>query len=86
MYFIGNCYCWSLVLKMIYGGKIFSIDGEFGPKGMNVKHYMLRGRDGRVRHFRRVFNFLPPPLSTFLFVGKIESSGKRRKTAERLWV
>jgi hypothetical protein len=82
MYFIGNCYCWSLILKMIYGGKIFSINQELGPKGMDVKHYMLRGRDGKVRHFKRVCNILPPPFSAFLFVGKLETSGKKKRSAK----
>jgi len=64
---------------LIYGGSIFTIKEEVGPKGRTIKHYMLRDRNGKIRHFKRVFDFLPPPLCFIIFVGKIESSGKRRK-------
>lgn len=79
MYCIGNCYCWSHILRLIYGGTIFTVSQELGPKGANVRHYMLRDRNGKVRHFKRVMNILPPPFSNLVFIGKIESSGKRRK-------
>lgn len=39
---IGNCYCWAYILKLWYGGEVFAICRELGPKGNNVKHYMLK--------------------------------------------
>lgn len=75
----GNCYCWSIILRCIYGGQIFTISNEPGEAGRNIKHYMLRDRKGRVRHFKRVYDVLPVPLCHYLFLGRIESSGKRRR-------
>ena len=76
---IGNCYCWAIILKVIYGGEIFTVDGEFGVNGRNVTHYMLKDRNGRVRHFRRTYDFFPEPFCYWVFLGRIESSGKRKK-------
>ena len=72
-YLIGNCYCWALILKLIYGGKIFYIKNESGKWGNNFKHYMLKDKNGRIRHFKRCLNILPNPLSYFLFIGTIIS-------------
>jgi hypothetical protein len=74
----GNCYIWAIILKSIYGGRIFHIMGPFGPDGQDIKHYMVRDRKGKIRHFKRVMDFLPKPLSYYLFLGRLESSGKRR--------
>lgn len=79
MYCLGNCYCWSLILRGIYGGEIFTLGQEIGPKGRAVKHYMLRDRNGKIRHFKRMFDIFPPPLCFLCFVGKIEVSGKRKR-------
>ncbi len=79
MLMIGNCRCWAVILKFIYGGKIFTVKQELGNKAKNIPHYMLRKPDGRVVHFKRVCNILPPPFSNFLFLGVIETSGKNRK-------
>lgn len=76
---IGNCFCWAYILKFIYGGEVFSVAQEPFFKGRNVRHYMLRDRNGKIRHFKRVFNFLPPPFCNFIFIGKLEISGKRKK-------
>jgi len=78
MYCVGNCFCWALILKLIYGGQIFTLGSEIGAKGQEVEHYMLRDRNGTIRHFRRVLNILPRPLHLYFFVGKIERSGKRK--------
>lgn len=86
VYFIGNCYCWAKILQLIYGGNIFCHGNEIGPNGREIKHYMLRDRNGKIRHFKRVHDFLPEPFCFFLFIGKIESSGKKKKTRrERLF-
>lgn len=77
--FIGNCVCWSIIFKVIYGGKIKSIERELGCKPKNVKHYVLVKPAGGVVHFKRLFNILPPPLSNVLYVGKIEHSGKKKE-------
>jgi len=82
MYCIGNCYCWALILKLIHGGQVFAINQELGVRGRNVKHYMLKDRNGRIRHFKRTFDFLPPPLCFLCFVGKIESSKRRKRRAK----
>ena len=79
MYFVGNCFCWAWILKFIYGGELFTLGSEIGAKGQEVEHYMLRDRNGTVRHFKRVFDFLPEPLCYYCFIGKIEQSGKRKK-------
>lgn len=79
MYCIGNCYCWALILRMFYGGEIFVHGSEIGAKGRPVTHYMLRDRNGRIRHFKRVLDIFPPPFCFLCFVGKIEASGKNRK-------
>ena len=77
MYCIGNCYCWALILKLFYGGEIFTVDTEIGDKGREVRHFMLKDKHDRVRHFKRVLDFLPPPLCFCCFIGKLERSGKR---------
>lgn len=77
MYCVGNCYCWAHILKLFYGGKVFKHGSEIGPRGRRVEHYMLRDRNGRIRHFKRVYDFLPFPLCFLCFIGKIESSGKK---------
>lgn len=77
MYSIGNCYCWALILKLIYGGEIFTVESELGDKGRQIRHFMLKDANGRVRHFRRVFDFLPPPLCFCCFFGKLERSGEK---------
>ena len=79
MYFVGNCFCWALILKCIYGGELFTLGSEIGAKGQEVEHYMLRDKNGTIRHFKRVLNILPYPLHLYFFVGKIESSGKKRR-------
>ena len=66
-------------MKLFYGGKIFTLGSEIGAKGRQVEHYMLRDRNGRVRHFKRVFDFLPEPFCYYCFIGKIERSGRRKK-------
>ena len=76
---IGNCFCWAYILKFIYGGEVFSIEQEPFFKGRNIRHYMLRDKNGKIRHFKRVFNFLPPPFCNFIFIGKLEISGRKRK-------
>jgi hypothetical protein len=76
---IGNCFCWAYILKFIYGGEVFSVSQEPFFKGRNVRHYMLRDRNGKIRHFKRVFNFLPPPFCNFIFICKLEISGKIKK-------
>jgi hypothetical protein len=78
MYCIGNCYCWALILKFFHGGEVFTLGSEVGAKGREVEHYMLKDRNGRIRHFKRVFDFLPEPLCYFCFIGKIEKSGKNK--------
>lgn len=82
----GNCFCWAVILRCIYGGKIFTVANEPGAKGRRIRHYMLRDRTGKVRHFKRVFDPLPPPLCFFFFFGILESSGGKRKNdqAKRL--
>jgi hypothetical protein len=79
MYAIGNCFICAYVLRVIYGGEVFTMGSELGPKGRDIKHYMLRDKNGRIRHFKRKIDFLPPPLCYYCFIGKIESSGKKRK-------
>lgn len=79
MYCIGNCYCWALIFKLIYGGEIFSVKQEFGQKAKNVRHYLLKKPNGRIVHFKRTVNILPPPLSAFFFIGKIESREKKKR-------
>jgi hypothetical protein len=79
MYCIGNCYCWALILKIFYGGKIFTHGSEIGAKGRDIKHYMLRDKKGKIRHFKRVFDFLPKPFCFFCFFGRFESSGRKVK-------
>ena len=76
MYAIGNCYCWAHLLQLRYGGTIFTVDAE--PGGRDIKHYMLRDRNGRIRHFKRTADFLPYPLCLFLFIGRLDRSGKKR--------
>lgn len=82
---IGNCFCYAYLMKVIYGGQVFTVENEPFHKGRQVKHYMLRDKNGKIRHFKRIFNFLPPPFCNFIFVGKIEISGnkknKRRKSS-----
>jgi len=78
MYSVGNCYCWALILKLFYGGEIFTLGSEIGAKGHDVEHYMLRDRNGVIRHFKRVLDILPHPLHFYFFVGKIERSGKKK--------
>ena len=79
MYFIGNCYIWAYVLKAIYGGTVFTMGSEPGPRGRDIKHYLLRDKNGKIRHFKRKFDFLPKPLCYYCFIGKIESSGRKKK-------
>lgn len=74
----GNCFIWAIILRAIYGGKIFHVLGPFGPEGQEVKHYMVRDKTGTVRHFKRVADFLPKPFCYYMFLGTIERSGKRR--------
>lgn len=75
----GNCFFWSLILWCIYGGKIFTIN-QVSKSGIKFKHYMLRDRNGKIRHFKRKYDFLPEPLCLILFLGTIERSGKRKKS------
>lgn len=75
----GNCFCWAIILKCIYGGKIFTIANEVGENARNVRHYMVRDRNGRVRHFKRIYDFLPEPYCLFFFIGALERSGRKRK-------
>lgn len=76
---IGNCFCYAHIMRLIYGGEIFTVEQEPFAKGRRVKHYMLRDRNGKIRHFKRILNFLPPPFCNFLFLGKIEVSGKKKR-------
>jgi hypothetical protein len=76
---IGNCKCCAYILKFIYGGKIFTIKREIGPKGIDIPHYMLRKPNGRIVHFKRICNILPPPFSNILFIGIIETSGNKKR-------
>lgn len=76
---VGNCKCYAYILYLIYGGEVFTIKQEIGPKANNIPHYMLRKPNGKVVHFKRIFNILPPPLSNLLFIGVIETRGKKRK-------
>ena len=76
---IGNCRCWAIILKCIYGGEIFTINRELGIKGKNIPHYMLKKPNGRVVHFKRICNILPPPFQNIVFIGRIETSGSKRK-------
>lgn len=75
---IGNCYCWAYLLKLWYGGEVFSICRELGPKGQNVKHYMLKKPNGRIVHFKRMMNVFPTPFQNLIFVGIIETSGRKK--------
>ena len=86
MYCIGNCYCWAYILKLRYGGEIFTHGSELGTKGRQIEHYMLRDRNGTVRHFKRVFDFLPKPFCYYCFIGKIERSGKNKKRIQQLTI
>lgn len=83
MYCLGNCYCWALILRFRYGGEIFTLGSEIGAKGREIEHYMLRDRNGRVMHFKRVFDFLPDPLCYLCFVGRIERSGKSKRKSKK---
>lgn len=76
---VGNCKCYAYILKLIYGGEIFTISREIGPKGNNVPHYMLRKPNGKIVHFKRIMNILPKPFSNVFFIGVIETSGSKRR-------
>jgi len=83
MYCVGNCFCWAWILKFIYGGELFTLGSEIGAKGQEVEHYMLKDKNGTIRHFKRVLNILPYPLHLYFFVGRIESSGKKRRRKQK---
>ena len=57
---------------------MFTICRELGPKGNNIKHYMLRKPNGRIVHFKRIMNIVPPPFQNAVFIGIIESSGRAK--------
>jgi len=61
----------------IHGGKIMTTEYELGEQGRNIRHFVLKDRTGKLRHFRRVFDFLPPPLCYLVFIGKFETSGNK---------
>ena len=89
MYCVGNCYCWAFILKLRYGGEIFTHGSELGAKGREVEHYMLRDRNGTVRHFKRVFDFLPSLYVTIVSLVRLNNLVKERRKNENsnyIWV
>lgn len=68
---LGNCFVCACVIWCIYGGKWVTTTRT----GTRVPHWLVKCKDGKVRHFVVVRDILPKPLGYFLFVGKVEALG-----------
>lgn len=66
----GNCLICSLVIWLLYGGKIILSRRP----GTRIPHWLVRCRDGRIRHFKVRREFLPGPFAVVLFLGRIETT------------
>ena len=65
----GNCLIGAVLIWLIYGGTIV----RSYRLGTRIPHWVVVCRDGRLRHFTATRDFLPPPLSYVLFLGRFET-------------
>ena len=77
IYAIGNCWCWSYIIKCIYGGEIVEV--TINEKGQMVTHRMVRLPDKSYLHFRSTFHFLPSKYSYLCFIGEFERIKRKNK-------
>ena len=67
----GNCLICAFFLWLFKGGSIIM---AYRP-GTSVPHWMVKCRDGSLRHFKVVKDILPWPLCYVLFLGTFEKKG-----------
>lgn len=68
----GNCLVCAFVIWLVYGGKIITSTRP----GTRVPHWLVKCRDGTVRHFRVRRDIFPPPFCYLLFLGRFEKIGR----------
>jgi len=67
----GNCLVCALAIWLVHGGEIIR---SYRP-GTRIPHWLVKCRDGLIRHFTVEKNILPKPFCYLVFLGRFERSG-----------
>jgi hypothetical protein len=70
----GNCLVCAFFIWIWTGGSIIK---TYRP-GTRIPHWVVLGRDNKVRHFTVVRDILPQGIHCFFFLGKFEVISSRR--------
>lgn len=63
--------------KIYLWWRTFTLGSEIGAKGQEVEHYMLKDKNGTIRHFKRVLNILPYPLHLYFLLVELKAPARK---------
>lgn len=64
----GNCLICAGLIWLVHGGSVITSKRP----GTKIPHWLVKCRDGSIRHFIVARDILPAPLCYVVFLGRIE--------------